>query len=275
MLTNVSQRADKAGRPVFVPPSVVFEPRRYEVASIPDDKTARAFVVATHYSGTFPAARERIGLYEGDELVGVAVFSHPTNDKVLERLPCERLEGVELGRFVLLDRVPFNGETWMIARCFELLKRDGYRGVVSFADPCPRYCDSQEEPVFPGHVGQIYRASNAVYAGRATARTLRLFRRDGHVFSPRTMQKIRKAERGWESAVQLLQSYGAAPLDLTADEETRRAWLARWTEKLTRTMKHSGNLTYCFGLDARTKRMLPASLPYPKLDIMATKRTTR
>lgn len=272
MLVDVSQRWTKR-RAVFVPPSVVFEPRRYEVASIPDDKTARAFVVEHHYAKSYPAARERFGLYEGGELVGVAVFSHPTNDKVLERLPCERLEGVELGRLVLLDRVPFNAETWTIARCFELLKRAGYRGVVSFSDPCPRYCDAQTEPVFPGHAGQIYRASNAVYMGRATARTLRLFRRDGHVFSPRTMQKIRKAERGWESAVAMLQSYGAAPLDLAADEETRRAWLTRWTARLTHTMKHSGNLTYTFGLDARTKRMLPASLPYPKIDIMTTKRT--
>lgn len=273
MLVDVSQRWTKR-RAVFVPPSVVFEPRRYEVASIPDDKTARAFVVENHYSGTFPAARERFGLYEGAELVGVAVFSHPTNDKVLQRLPCDRLEGVELGRLVLLDRVPFNAETWTIARCFELLKRDGYRGVVSFSDPCPRFCDGQAEPVFPGHVGGVYKASNAVYAGRATARTLRLFRRDGRVFSARTMQKIRKAERGWESAVVMLQGYGAGPLDLAADDETRRAWLARWTATLTRTMKHTGNLTYTFGLDARTKRMLPASLPYPKIDIMATKRTT-
>jgi hypothetical protein len=267
MLTDVSQRW-RGGRHVFVPPTVVFDPRRYEVANIADDTTARAFVVATHYSGSYPAARERFGLYEGTELVGVAVFSHPTNDKVLARLPCDRLEGVELGRLVLVDRVPFNAESWMIARCFELLKRDGYRGVVSFADPCPRFCDEQDEPVFPGHVGGVYKASNAVYVGRATARTLRLFKRDGRVFSARTMQKIRKAERGWESAVAMLVGYGAAPLDLSVDEEARRAWLTTWTEQLTRTMQHRGNLTYLFGLDAKTKKRLPTSLPYPKIDIL-------
>lgn len=270
MLVDVSQRWKKR-RAVFVPPSVVFEPRKYEVASIPDDTTARAFVVENHYSMTYPAARERFGLYDGGELVGVAVFSHPTNDKVLSRLPCDRLEGVELGRLVLLDRVAFNAESWTVARCFELLKRDGYRGVVSFADPCPRFCDEQDEPVFPGHVGKIYQASNAVYAGRATARTLRLFRRDGRVFSARTMQKIRKAERGWESAVVMLQGYGAGPLDLAADEGERRRWLTTWTAKLTRTMQHGGNLTYLFGLDARTKRMLPPSLTYPKVDILNAK----
>ena len=273
MLVDVSQRWKK-GRSIFVPPAVVFDPRRYEIAPIPDDTTARAFVEAMHYSGTYPAARKRFGLYEGAELVGVVVFSHPTNDKVLERLPCDRLEGVELGRLVLLDRVPFNAETWTIARCFELLKRDGYRGVVSFADPCPRLCDEQDEPVFPGHVGKIYQASNAVYTGRASPRTLRLFKRDGQVLSARAISKVRSKERGWRYVVELLVARGAAPLSDDASEDERRAWLTLWVEKLTRTMRHTGNFTYLFGLDARTKKMLPPSLPYPKLAIMATMRTT-
>ena len=34
-------------------------------------------------------------------------------------------QAVELGRFVFLDQVGFNGESWLLARCFELLRRDG------------------------------------------------------------------------------------------------------------------------------------------------------
>jgi hypothetical protein len=47
------------------------------------------------------------------------------------------------------------------------------RGVVSFADPVPRRIASGLL-VMPGHVGTIYAATHAVYADRATARTMKL-----------------------------------------------------------------------------------------------------
>ena len=152
--------------------------------SLGADNIARAFVVAHHYSASYPAARERIGLYRSGALVGVAVFSHPAQDKVLGCLPCPKTEAVELGRLVLLDDVPANGESWFIARAFAELRQRGYAGVVSFADPVPRSAVGGAV-VFPGHLGIIYRASNAVYTGLATARTLRLLP-DGRVFSERT-----------------------------------------------------------------------------------------
>src|SRR5215472_6793609 len=50
----------------------------YEIAVIHDDTTARTFVCTHHYSGTYPAARLRYGLYtQGGLLVGVAVLSIP------------------------------------------------------------------------------------------------------------------------------------------------------------------------------------------------------
>jgi hypothetical protein len=48
------------------------------------------------------------------------------------------------------------------------------------ADPVPRRTASGVL-VTPGHVGTIYAATNAVYAGRATARTVKLLP-DGTVF---------------------------------------------------------------------------------------------
>jgi hypothetical protein len=39
-----------------------------------------------------------------------------------------KAEAVELGRLVLLDDVPANGESWFIARAFELLRARGYTG---------------------------------------------------------------------------------------------------------------------------------------------------
>ncbi len=35
----------------------------------------------------------------------------------------------ELGRFVLLDSVPANGESFFLGQCFTLLRREGLAGV--------------------------------------------------------------------------------------------------------------------------------------------------
>lgn len=265
----------RGGRASYRPAGEVIDTRRFEVAAIDGpgaDNIARAFVVAHHYSASYPAARERIGLYRGGALVGVAVFSHPAQDKVLGCLPCPKAEAVELGRLVLLDDVPANGESWFIARTFELLRARGYAGVVSFADPVPRSAVGGEV-VFPGHLGTIYRATNAAYTGLATARTLRLLP-DGRVFSERTRSKIRARERGWRHAVDQLVEHGAAPPERTGDAVDLAAWLGGALKVVTRTLKHTGNLRYLFGLTPTMKRLVASSKthppqPYPKLQISA------
>ena len=85
----------RSGRASYRPAGEVIDTRRFEVAAIDGpgaDNIARAFVVAHHYSASYPAARERIGLYRGGALVGVAGFSHPAQDKVLGCLPCPKAE---------------------------------------------------------------------------------------------------------------------------------------------------------------------------------------
>lgn len=237
----------------------------HEVAEIASDAIARAFVERHHYSASYPAARFRFGLYERGELVGVAVFSHPVRNEVLTNvfpaLPVERL--VELGRFVLLDRVAGNGETWFLARAFELL-RGRIAGVVSFSDPVPR-TTTAGAIVMPGHVGTIYQASNARYLGRGRADTLRLLP-DGRVLARRSYQKIRDGVRGWRPCAAQLVAHGAEPLpDIVPDAE-RRAWLERWLPRLTRPMRHPGNHRYAWIVDRRHRRALPAQLAaYPKV----------
>lgn len=258
MLTTTCQRW-RARRDSYRPAGEPIQTADFEVALIPGDNAAKAFIVEHHYSGSYPAARERIGLYRHAELVGVAVFSVPVRGAVLDHLPCPRGAAVELGRLVLLDDVPANGESWFIARAFELLRRRGLEGVISHADPVPRR-DAAGREVFAGHLGTIYQASNAVFAGLATARTLRLLP-DGSVFSERSISKIRAQERGWRYAVDQLVAAGA-------DEPSGdlRAWLPSALEVATRRMKHSGNLRYLFGLTKAVRKRLPASLPYPKID---------
>jgi hypothetical protein len=153
-------------RDVYRPAGEPIDTRRYEVAAMAGDRTAKDFVLAHHYSGSYPAARFRFGLHRGEHLVGVAVFSHPCNNAVLTGTfsGAEPLQCVELGWFVLLDEVPANGESWMLGRCFELLRREGIVGIVSFADPEPRAC-ATGTVVFGGHVGTIYQATNGIYPG--------------------------------------------------------------------------------------------------------------
>jgi hypothetical protein len=107
------------------------------------EAAAKAFILQHHYSKSLPATRLRYGLIdrENGALCGVAVLSVPMGAAVLTgvfpRLE-PMVESVELGRFALLDEVPANAESWMLARVFHLAALMGVRGVVSCSDPMPR-----------------------------------------------------------------------------------------------------------------------------------------
>lgn len=232
----------------------VIDTASYEVAEIADDTTPKAFVEEHHYSGTYPAARERFGLYRSAKLVGVAVFSHPPNEAVLKKLPCERMAGIELGRFVLLSDVPGNGESWFLARCFEQLRAKGIEALVSHSDPLPRR-NTDGVLVLPGHVGNIYQATNAIYGGRTKARCLWLLP-DGTIFSERAMSKIRSRERGYRYAIEQLVHHGAErPLDLGQDLGT---WMREQLPRVARRVKHRGNHRYLWTLDRHLRKAVAA-----------------
>ena len=267
MITEVVQRWREGRVKYRVAGEIMrIDPRRYEVAAIDGDgadNTASAFVKRHHYAGTYPSARERIGLYRGGQLVGVAVFSHPPQNRVLDILPCAREDAVELGRLVLLENVEDNGETWFIARAFAELRRRGYAGVVSFADPVPR-TTSTGEAVFPGHIGRIYQASSAIFTGRASPSTKRLMP-DGRVFDNRAWSKIRARHTGWRYAVDQLVAAGARPPERTGSAADLRAWLKAELPRCTRPFRHRGNYRYCFGLHPAVRHKLqPLAQPYPK-----------
>lgn len=258
-MTAITQRW-RDGRARYRPAGETINPLRYDVAALDDDTTPKAFIIGHHYSGTYPAARARFGLFRGGELVGVAVFSHPCNDAVLTSVfPGRAIDSMELGRFVLLDDVEGNGETWFLARCFEHLRRLDVRGIVSFADPLER-TSAAGVRVFPGHIGTIYQAHNGRYLGRGTARTLRLLP-DGQVLSARALQKLRAGERGWHYVAEQLARAGAVG-DAPENHETRSAWLRDALRRCTRTVRHPGNHRYAWPL--RRREQLPPGLPYPK-----------
>jgi len=76
-------------------------------------------------------------------------------------------ESLELGRLVLGDEVPANGESWFVGQVFRQAALAGVRGVVSFSDPMPRAA-ADGTTITPGpYVGTIYQALNAVYKAAA------------------------------------------------------------------------------------------------------------
>jgi hypothetical protein len=258
MLPLLFNQRWRQGQDTYRPPDEPIRTTEYDVTELPDDTAAKTFVLEHHSSASYPAARWRFGLLRRGVLQGVAVFSHPCNDRVLTAVfPGRATDSVELGRFVLLDEVPGNGETWMLGHCCRLLRREGLAGVVAFSDPCRRL-NRDGMPVFGGHVGTIHQGHNAVYLGRGVPRTLSLLP-DGRVFSDRAQQKVRAAERGMCYAVWQLVESGAEP-PRSYEPEQLSYWLRAWKGRLCRAVRHRGNHKYAWALSRRVP--LPLGLPY-------------
>lgn len=262
MITDFVQRWTER-RESRRPAGETIRPSAYDVVELEGDTLARRFVEQHHYSASYPAARFRFGLYQRGELAGVAVFSVGASGAAHRAVwpTLDPLEAVDLGRFVLVDSVPANGESWFIARCFALLA-GRVVGVASCADPVAR-TSAAGAALFPGHIGTIYQATNGRYVGRTGPSTLRLLP-DGRVLSSRAMSKLRRREVGWRYAAAELERCGA---DRLSEDEDATAWLRRWRPLLTRPLRHHGNYRYIWSLDRRRRRevLTAAALPYPKL----------
>lgn len=248
-----------------------FRPGDFGVEPIASDRVAKAFVVEHHYARSYPAARVRVGLYRrapfvAPELVGVAVFSVPMQSRAIAAYApgLGADEGVELGRLVLLDEVPFNAETWFLARAFAAMRAllPRVRLVLSYSDPIARAAEDGRV-VTPGHVGCVYQSKGARYVGRSRAETLHLDAA-GRVVSRRSLSKIRLDERGAAGCYARLLAAGAPPRRLGEEGD---AYVARaLAEGPFRRMRHPGNHTYLFNADG-TGLEVPSPRPalaYPK-----------
>lgn len=155
-----------------------FDSGRYWVREILTGQS-KPFVNDMHYARSYPNSRRDYGLfeYETGDLVGVAVLSYPTSVKTIPRAfpSINPLEGADLGRFVLLDRVPANAESWFLGQVREKAAKPSeldpdnprkmpLRGLVMFSDPVERR-KADGTIITPGHVGTIYQASGCEYLG--------------------------------------------------------------------------------------------------------------
>lgn len=265
-MTATSCQRWRERRDSYRPAGEPIDPTRYGVEVV-EERDARRFVVAHHYSASFVAARLSVGLYQTrawitPELVGVAVFSVPAGPAVLARW-FDDVAAVELGRLVLLDEVPANGETWFVARAFRALRRalPDVRGVLSFSDPVQRV-SADGRVVVPGHIGTVYQALNGAHLGRSTPRTL-ILAPDGSILSERALSKLRTGDRGADYTYALLRRWGALGrrLDEPGADYVRRALADR---DLFRRVRHPGCLAYGWRLDGAKL----ASRPYPKGEVL-------
>jgi len=238
-------------------------------------KDAKAFVTQHHYSGTLGATRLCVGLFRKSgvspsRLVGVAAFSVPMQSAAIVRYTgLASTAGVELGRFVLLPEVAFNGETWFLRRAFRVLRQEkggptGVRTIISYADPLERRNEAGQLTK-PAHAGQIYQAHNAVFAGRSRPQYLWMTRA-GQVLSRRALAKITRQEVGQAYATRQLLAAGAPA---RAPREAPGAWVERVLPLIATRVRHPGNYVFAFGLDEAAREQVRAvndhGAPYPKL----------
>ena len=268
-MTTAESRSQRwrARRTRFVPNSTAINPADYAVDIIKSEKIVASFLADHHYLGTLPAARLSCGLFRNGrggqtDLVGVAVFTQPVNNASV-RLRTgldDPSSGCDLGRLVLLDDVPGNGESWFVARAMKLLRAEkpDIEAVIAYSDPI-----RQELPdgrvILPGHIGHCYQALNASYTGRTQARR-RLILPDGSILSDRTISKIISGDHGAGPAIDRLTRAGAPS---PRAEEAPRDWLKRLeTERFVTRHHHPGCHAYTFPLVRRARRAL-TSIPQP------------
>ena len=172
----------------------------------------------------------------------------------------------DLGRFVLLDDVAGNGESFFLSRALQLLRRErpSILSVISYADPIRRI-DEDGRMFLPGHVGTLYAVMGSRYVGRSSPR-IDLMLPSGRPVSPRALFKIRNAEMGQRYATDALVQDGARPPRLG---EAPAAWIEDLVARgFLRRRRHPGNHIYVFPLTRAARiaaRRIPA-MPYPLLD---------
>jgi hypothetical protein len=182
-------------------------------------QAGRDFITTNHYAASFPQVRVMVGIAKESQ---ANLYGGVDVDEIME-----------LSRFVLLDDVPGNAETWFLARATEIarqvhaMRRYELKVLLSFSDPVPRR-SMEGFLTMPGHIGNIYQAHNALYVGYSSSKTLHL-NPQGLAPDPRMLSKIRALDKrdeqgGREGARRLVDHYGAPS---RRRGESYTAWLKR------------------------------------------------
>ena len=135
---------------------------------------AREIMIEHHYAHKWNATfgKVNVGIFQrgNPEPLGRASFGHARNPQGWRTVgDFQPAECLELNRLWVSDELKANTESWMLARCWPILREKGYRLVQSFAD---------------GRlgVGTTYQATNFSYHGYHTSKFYR-DKNTGEVFN--------------------------------------------------------------------------------------------
>jgi hypothetical protein len=131
---------------------------------------ARDFVIRWHYSKTLPYCKYYFGLFDKNDLIGIAAYGLPAMRNQSKCYSCD----IELRRLCLTDSAPKNSESRFISLTLKELKKIGHNAVLSLADP------------EHSHTGVIYKASNFEFLGLERGGGSRLIVIDGVPVHSRT-----------------------------------------------------------------------------------------
>lgn len=199
---------------------------------------ARLLIEAGHYLGHLRKSGVQIGLFDGDDLVGAAVYGQPSREGVVKALWAQGdlTNTMELLRFYTLDDYGEWG-TWFLSRSVRALDRC-VEMLVAFSDPAH------------GHFGGLYQAASWLFTGETTNTPYHYENANGERIGKQTPWKQARRERDTDRA----------PINETPAEGERRVARERgWIR-----VKDARKLRYVYPRTRRARQALKqASLPYP------------
>ena len=103
------------------------------------DKTiAKKLIIENHYSHKWTSCRYAIGLFDGENLIGVAVYGFPVGRQTIKSITpnLENSEVLELTRLWLVDEAPKNSESYFLGKTFDWLRKNtDVKVLISYSDP--------------------------------------------------------------------------------------------------------------------------------------------
>lgn len=166
--------ANQLGDGGSMPTSALFRKKDWRVADI-GLEFAQRFIKQHHYAAGGSNTRVYThGLYPRgwfweSECVGVAWWIPPTKAAALAAYPSNWQSVLVCSRMAVLDEIPCNAESFLLAHSIRLIDRDRWHCLLSYADD------------WQGHRGTIYKAAGFTESGKTKPE--RCYVKDGRMGS--------------------------------------------------------------------------------------------
>lgn len=104
-----------------------------------DKKLGKQIIVEHHYTHKWSSCRYCLGLFDGDALLGVAVYGFPVGRQTVKSITpdLKNDEVLELTRFWVVDGTPKNTESYFLGKTFDWLRKNTkIKVLISYSDQC-------------------------------------------------------------------------------------------------------------------------------------------